>query len=245
MYGKGTKHSLALRSGVAETLALLAARPMKDFPELPGRVNFIVRKLLEGRDWKRWASLSPQLPLLAEAAPDVFIELLKEDLKKPEPAVMELFEPEGDWFNSRHTYSGVIWALEGLAWHRDWLPRVSSLLARIAELDHNAKSGNRAMRTLHEIFQAWYPQTAAPVNDRIGVLEKLLKDHAEVGWRLQIGLLPQRMQTSTPTRRPVWRDWTSEWQEGASNADTGSKFLLWPTYSLKTSDQIQRARWTP
>ena len=68
--------------------------------------------LLEGKSWKHWVSLSSELPLLAEAAPDAFLNALQRDLEKPTPAVTKLFEKGGDsvlFGPSYHT--GVLWAL--------------------------------------------------------------------------------------------------------------------------------------
>ena len=80
---KAPRFSQALRTGLAETLALLGARPdrLGDAAGIRGKVAQIVQKLLDGQGWLRWASLSSQLALLAEAAPEAFLDAAERDLK--------------------------------------------------------------------------------------------------------------------------------------------------------------------
>ena len=64
-------YSQALRTGIAETLALLAARPgrLRDVGDIVGRVEHVVRQLLNDQEWLRWLSLTDQLPLLCGSRP--------------------------------------------------------------------------------------------------------------------------------------------------------------------------------
>jgi transcriptional regulator with XRE-family HTH domain len=214
-------HSQVLRTGLAETLALLCGRPelVPNAPDLRGRVGYVVRRLLDGKDWKRWASLSQQLPLLAEAAPDAFLGAVERDLPRKESAVLKLFEQEGEalFSSSPHTY--LLWALEGLAWDREWLPQVSFILAQLDELAPPGQLANRPMKSLQEIFMPWFPQTTAPVEERVKVLSAITRKSPVAGWRLLLNLLPDRFGTASSIRRPVYRDWALAWIEGATNAE--------------------------
>jgi len=218
---KVPKYSKALRTGLAETLALLGARPggLTDAHDIGGRVEHIVRQLLDGQGWLRWISLSDHLALLAEAGPEAFLEAVDRDLKRAKPAVMELFEQEGilGWPSTQH--AGLLWALEGLAWDRALLPRVSMILAALDELTPRVKSGNSASRSLLEIFMPWLPQTTAPVEERIRVLQKVAQSRPVAGWRLLAGLLPNQQQMSTPIHRPLWRDWALAWSAATPATD--------------------------
>ena len=117
---KVPKHSAALRNGLAETLALLGARSerLSDLHGLRGRVEQIVRILLDRQEWLRWASLSHQLPLLAEAGPEAFLAAVERDLKRSGPALVKVFEQEGDLRLTSKPPTGLLWALEVLAWDR-------------------------------------------------------------------------------------------------------------------------------
>ena len=100
-------------------------------------------------------------------------------------------------------------ALEGLAWDRTLLPQVSMILAALDEMTPRVNSGNSASRSLLEIFMPWLPQTTAPIEERVKVLQMLVRGRPEAGWRLLVGLLPNQQAFSTPTYRPLWRDWCS------------------------------------
>src|SRR5262249_40915780 len=71
-------YSNTIREGMAETLALLGSHPKRLTSCSVGKPESIailtVRRLLEGADWQLWASLKDVVPLLAEAAPDEFLD---------------------------------------------------------------------------------------------------------------------------------------------------------------------------
>ena len=220
--GKVLTCSERLRTGLSETLALLGGMndrvPSSASPG--GRADRIVRKVLGGADWIRWASLSHQLPLLAEAAPEPFLEAVQRDLRGNDPILKKLLEAEGDLFFSSSPHTGLLWALESLAWEASYLNRVTFILARLDELDPpEAKLANRPLNSLREIYLTWYPHTAASVETRIEILDSLKKRHERVWWKLLLKLLPHPMDTSTPTYRPHWRDWAVLVPEGATTGD--------------------------
>jgi len=219
-YKKVPRHSPALRNGLAETLALLGAKPdrLPDLPFIRGIAEHVVRKLLDGQGWLRWASLSYQLPLLAEAGPEAFLNAVERHLKQGETALTKLFEEAGNALFTSNPHTGFLWALEVLAWHRAYISRVSLILAHLNEMLPIGKSGNNPARSLQEIFMPWFPQTAASVEERVKVLRKLVQSHPQPGWRLLMELLPNRQMASTPTSRPSWRDWALSWSRTITNA---------------------------
>jgi transcriptional regulator with XRE-family HTH domain len=219
-------HSRTLRAGIAETLALLGGRSerLAHSTDVPGRVGHIVHRLLHRQSWLRWASLSSELPLVAEASPEVFLKAVEEDFRQKEPALPKLFEQEGkSVLFSSHPYTGLLWALEGVAWDRGLLPQVSYLLARLDEVVEGKNRGNSPMGSLQSVFMPWYPQTTAPVDERVKILSTLTRKYPGTGWRLLQELLPERFRTTSPIRRPAFRDWALMWTEGATNADYGQQ----------------------
>jgi hypothetical protein len=223
---KTPRFSQALRTGLAETLALLGARPdrLGDAAGIRGKVAQIVLKLLDRHGWLRWASLSSQLTLLAEAAPEAFLDAAERDLKRPKPALVQLFGQGGllGWPSSTHV--GLLSALEGMAWERTLLPRVSIILAALDEMTPGVTSGNSAARSLQEIFMPWLPQTTAPIEERVNVLKMLVRERPGAGWRLLVGLLPNQQAFSTATYRPLWRDWALGWTSKVSTASYWQQF---------------------
>lgn len=78
--GKVTKHSLYLRNGLAEMLAMLASYGDRDcrntgIISVQDKVSRWIRQILmENMSGSRWGSLEGQLPLFAEASPEIFLE---------------------------------------------------------------------------------------------------------------------------------------------------------------------------
>src|SRR5205085_1138915 len=110
-------------------------------------------------------------------------------------------------------HTGLLFSLEGLAWERSSLPRVSQLLARLDEAAPPTKLGS-PMRTLTQIFMPWYPQTTAPVEDRVKILQSVSRKHPKAGWRLVRELLPTSHSMVSTNARPSFRNWTLDWSEG-------------------------------
>jgi hypothetical protein len=217
VYGKSLPHSDLLREGLAETLALMGARSeTTSFSTTNSgqeRANAIVRKLLEkaNEDWRLWASLSGVLPLLTEAAPGVFLEAAEKGASGERPVLIELFSEPGPLGSSPHT--GLLWALEALAWDPDHLGYASRLLARLAALDPhpNSRYLSRPLRSLQEIFLLWYPQTKAGSEQRLRVLDAVRRREPQIAWQVICGILPETSGGfSTPTHAPRWRDWAPE-----------------------------------
>ncbi len=217
VYGKVLPHSGLLREGLAETLALMGARgettPFSTAETGQERADVVVRKLLEraNEDWRLWASLSGVLPLLAEAAPGVFLEAVDKGSSGEGSVLVELFSEPGLMGSSPHT--GLLWALENVAWEPGHLGYAARLLARLAALDPHPASRfmSRPHRSLKEIFQLWHPQTKAGLEQRMRVLDAVRRQNPGVAWRLLCSMLPDTTGGfSTPTHSPRWRDWAPE-----------------------------------
>ena len=195
--GKMLRYSSQLREGIADAVALLGVNP-----EWTGRADRIVGSLLSAiTDWKQYASLDDVLPQLAEAAPDVFLDIMK----KKVPCIAGVFSQKDSGLFSASPYTGLLWALETLAWepkHLDWASR---LLAQLAKMNTSVQNG--PIDSLTRIFLPWFPQTSASVETRIKVLEHLCKIEPDVTWCLLLTLLPSATTMAFPTSRPEWRDW--------------------------------------
>ena len=226
LHDKQPNYSGQMRLGIAETLALLGvsseANVIDDEIGPKRRAETTIRKLLRGAGWKRWASLSSLLPILAEASPETFLEAIENDLgsaEQQEPQLPKLLIDEGDPLFSSCTHAGLLWALETLAWQPFLLTRVSLVLARLAQVDPGGRWANRPINSLRAIFLPWLPQTAASAEQRIRVLNVLTRKVPNIGWRLLLDLLPTFQSASSYTRRPYWRDWALNWSQGVSDSE--------------------------
>lgn len=212
--GKIPKHSIYLRGGLAETLALMATLSDQRTSSMkPGQewANSIVRRIFNREtDWQLWASLSPFLPLLAEAAPDVFLETVEHDLSATSPRLIHLFTDAEDNFMQSSSHTGLLWALEVLAWSPEYLGQSSLLLAKLARMDPGGKLTNRPIGSLQRIFLIWHPCTTANLERRLRVLDTIKCREPQVAWDIFTNVLPHAHGIAFPTSKPEYRNWLPE-----------------------------------
>jgi hypothetical protein len=224
VHGKQFAHSDDLRLGLARTLVLVATRDAEsqvtDRISLQARVNRVVRSIVPERaKWQRWASLGRLLPLIAEAAPEALLEAIEADLRSRQPELPELFRQEGRGITGWPEHTGLLWALERLAWSPGLLARVTIALAKLEELDPGGQWANRPRASLRDILFSWMPHTAAPLEQRLEIVELLLRRHPGVGWKLLLDLLPHGSDTITNHPTPEWRFWAEGWKRGVTRGD--------------------------
>nr|WP_314091041.1 hypothetical protein [uncultured Campylobacter sp.] len=220
IYGKQLNYSQNIRKGISQTLALMGSRPKAlnncSCKEALNTVNFIVRTLLDGADWERWASIDCYLPLLAEASPSEFLDAVESSLVDiSNSSFHEIFEQEGSGIEGRNYMSGLLWALERLAWSPDYLSRVAVVLADLASIDPGGSWANRPMRSLVNIFLPWHVQTTVKFDIRKAAIKAVIKNQPKIGWSLLLELLPQGCQVTSGNYRPIWRDFIPlDWKDG-------------------------------
>lgn len=242
LYGKVPKHSHDLRKGLAETLALLGCYPEYLTSVTHGRAEAIarstVRKILEDADWLLWASLNDVLPLFAEAAPNEFLDAVEKALASGPSPFDRVFSEEGRGFSGRNYMTGLLWALETLAWSDAYLAQVVLSLGYLAARDPGGNWANRPGNSLWTILLPWFPQTVAPVSKRLAAVVAMQKELPEVGWKLILNLLPQNQQTSSMTRKPEWRQIIpDDWEEGVTNKEYWEQISGYATLAVELAKQ--------
>ncbi len=227
IHGVELVHSRLLREGVAESLALLGTREKAlssvSQGKAQGAARLVVRRLLDDADWRRWASLNHEIPLLAEAAPTEFLDAVEAAVADPPSSpFIDVFRQEGDagGIVGGNYMTGVLWALETLAWNPDLLARATLLLGDLAAMDPGGSWSNRPRNSLIDIYLPWHVQTLADLSARRAALESLAREHPDVAWRVLMSLLPSQHGVTTGTRKPVWRRYIpSSWKETVTRAD--------------------------
>lgn len=213
IYDKVSAFSSALRSGLAMTLALAGAETsvphgatvsFSDWAS--GVVVQLLRRANADASGQLWQSLSDVLPLLAEAAPEAFLTEVETGIHGSDPLLRMMFTDAEDDIFSSSPHTGLLWALERLAWSSDHAARVAAVLARLAEIDPGGKLSNRPQRSLESMFRPWLPQTSLPLARRMNVLDALDRDHPITSWRLLLALLP-RNETGMFSNAPDVRKW--------------------------------------
>ncbi len=222
--GKVLTHSPSLRKGIAEGLALLGSRP-SDLVNCSQRkaentVFLAIYEIFTDADWVLWGSLNSLLPILAEAAPSEFLDKVENALRLVPCPFDELFSQEGDGITGGNYMTGLLWALEGLAWDEKYLVRVCVILGELASHDLGGKWANRPANSLSTILLPWFPQTIASIEKRKVAVQTLLKECPEIAWKLIISLLPNQHQTSMGSHKPSWRNTIPEdWEKGVTQQE--------------------------
>jgi len=224
IHGKVLPHSGNLREGLAETLALIGSRAASLTNCTQGKADAIavlsVRELFEESDWIRWGSLNSILPTLSEASPDEFL-LAVENASAATPSPFhKLFEQEDAGVFGRNYITGLLWALEGLAWEEAYLSQTTVALAEIASHDPGGNWANRPGNSLTDIFLPWMPHTLASVEKRQAALKTICIEQPEVAWTLLESLLPNQRSTTSGTHKPSWRESIPEgWEKGVAKGE--------------------------
>lgn len=209
IHGKVLKHSSDLRQGMAETLALLGNHGdilQNCYQQKAESVAVLtIREIFEEADWRLWGSLNNLLPTLAEAAPGEFLRTVEKALQETPCPFDKLFAQEGSGISGRNYMTGLLWALEGLAWSEEHLVRVAVILSELASHDPGGNWANRPANSLTTILLPWYPQTLASIDKRIASIKAIRADFPDVAWKVLLSLLPNQHQTSFGTHKPRWR----------------------------------------
>jgi hypothetical protein len=209
IHGKVLKRSQVLRKGIAEGLAILGSQPEACSNCSQGKAKttcvLAVRELLSEADWVLWGSLNNLLPTLAEAAPGEFLDSVEKALHQTPCPFDELFAQEGNGTFGRNYLTGLLWALEVLAWDEQYLVRVCVALGELASHDPGGQWANRPSNSLRTILLPWMPQTLASVEKRKVAVQTILTERPDIAWNLIIQLLPGQRQSSSGSHKPSWR----------------------------------------
>jgi hypothetical protein len=247
LYNKTRDHSGALRTGICETLVILSVHGNNLFEsrlgiDVGGRVAVLIHKLLTPLTLEKLLSHERDLPRYAEAAPDEFLEIIEEDLQRDDPVVFSLLKPvdSGSFFASP-SRTGLLWALECLAWKPQNLLCVSTVLAQLSRPKIDDNWANKPSASLQAIFRSWMPQTAASLEQRGKALVILTRRFPDVGWEICIEQIKPGSRIGHYNYRPRWRSDAS----GAGQVVTRREMydfvrmaldllIAWPTHDEKT-----------
>ncbi|MEX2336450.1 MAG: hypothetical protein WD555_04180, partial [Fulvivirga sp.] len=208
--GKESLYSSWCREGLTQSMVLIGLHGDK----LKFQQNFhaqdwvdaVIKKLLYDSSGDLWASRNREMPLIAEASPTSFFESAYHSLSLDGKPIMDMFIEEDGLISPSSHHAGLLWALEGLAWTEDYVYDASLMLAKLATLDPGGKLSNRPLNSLREIFKPWHYQTLASFDDRMKIIEQIIKREYEIGWELLSSMIPNGSGgTAFPTHKFRWR----------------------------------------
>lgn len=224
IHGKVLPHSGNLREGLAETLALVGSHHASLANCSLGKADCIaalsIREIFDNSDWLRWGSLNSLLPTLSEAHPGEFLSAVENAIAVSPSPLDTLFEQENTGVFGRNYITGLLWALEGIAWDEVHLSRAVVVLAEIASHDPGGNWANRPGNSLTDIFLPWMPHTLASIEKRQVALRTICAEQPEVAWKLLESLLPSKHSTTSGTHKPVWRNiFPEDWEKIVTNVE--------------------------
>ena len=225
--GKPRSHSDLLRSGLAETLILLAIDDQREDGQTTA--NHLVGQVLARLDSTlSWDSNWSLYATLAEASPDSFLARMRKMLRdEPELARWLVGPIAGKPNRRRSKVVQLLWAVAMLAWSPTHLSDAAEVLTQIAALEPKLlREGPTAQDLLSEIFLPWSPSTTAKAANRNAVLKRLIKRFTDTAYPLVLGLLRRSTAHSLP--KPVHRRWLDGSPERPSGPEHYSALVtLW------------------
>ncbi|MEH2182483.1 hypothetical protein [Nostoc sp.] len=242
IHGKVLAHSNSLRNGLAEGLALLGSHSRAltscSFGKAEMIARLTVREILANADWVLWASLNHLLPLLAEAAPGEFLDAVENALSNDTCPFDMIFAQEVSGITGGIYITGLLWALETLAWDAAYLTRVVVILGELTARDPGGNWANRPANSFTTILLPWFPQTCASVAKRQSAVATLLNENPEVAWKVLLTVLPSPHQSSTGSRKPAWREIIpDDWSEGATRQEYWEQITVYTELAVYAAKQ--------
>ena len=211
IYGKVLNYSHSIRKGIAEGLAILGNNPEVcnycSQDKTVETADLAIRTIFNNSDWYLWCSLNRLLPALAEASPDQFLSTVEDALRRTPCPFKQIFGEENNNIITGDNYmTGLLWALEGLAWDENYIVRVCVILGELASHDSGGQWANRPSSSLATILLPWFPQTMASIEKQRVAVQTVIQECPDSGWELLLQLLPSQRQFSGGSYKPVWRN---------------------------------------
>lgn len=219
IYHKNRKHTNRLRENILETLILLAVYGQQLFDiDLQTRISHLMNEILTPLTNRVLESNVDNFSMYAEVAPNELLSIIERDLRLETSSVIALLEPISDTWFQGSSRTGLLWALEKLAWHPDTFARSVYILAKLSEIEIKDNLSNKPINSLKHIFRVYSPDTRASQEQKLEVLQVMMKRFSDVAWRIFVSIINDAYQTF------IVENHQYKWRENAiySEADKSS-----------------------
>ncbi|MBR0238481.1 MAG: hypothetical protein IJQ39_10355 [Thermoguttaceae bacterium] len=197
-------YSKKLCNGIATTVAILSSMKNIFTHVTADRIDYFISRILNiilvNSNINYWANIEDLLPLLAEASPSLYLNILEESLSNEPSPIKELFSNNSIDYNT----DGIIRSLEILAWTPEYFKKACEILAHLASIDNRTAWWRRPINSLRSILMPWHPHTLASISDRIRVLNIICEDYPDFAWEFLPDLLPNSHVSITRTTTPKY-----------------------------------------
>ena len=220
-------YSPQLKEGIADSLAIITIFSDTIAEKLSGSTPSIrIKQLLQtifqkNTDVSFWYSLGECTQLLAEAAPDEFLQAVNNCTKGDNSPIYQLFRLEGDnALGSSWCHTNLLWGLECISWSKEHFTQAVMCLARLSEIDPGGRVSNRPFQSLVDIFLGWINNSSLSHQDRFQILEKVLaRKYPKVAWQLQVKLLHDNTSMTSGVAQPKYQEWVERDDKSVDRAE--------------------------
>nr|WP_302416684.1 serine protease [uncultured Romboutsia sp.] len=169
-------------------------------------VDRLVKQILDTVDsMERWGYMSQFFIELCEASPKAVIDKLEEEIKNP-TGLRELFNNNsGEIIFGSNYYTNILCAVEQLLLYRVYVVRAVQWLFLIDDMDIKYKISNSPKSILKDIFCTWFSITTLNTEEKIGILNRMIKKYKNT-WDLVYNELPGNRNYISNSSRPKYRD---------------------------------------
>jgi plasmid maintenance system antidote protein VapI len=209
IYGKKREISGSLRQAIGDMLVLLAVYGDElikgRLDKIAPRVDRLVERLLLGKPYRNLVALSSDIQSLAEASPSSFLAAIEADLAKTDSQTLLMLRPVSPGGFDSPDRTGLLWALEILAWDQAHYLRVVRILTALSAVPINDNYMNKPENSLESLVSCWHPETCVAIDGRIAALKVIVTESPQVGWRICLAQVAQHHRMATPNSRPTYR----------------------------------------
>lgn len=227
IYDKSNPYSDWIQRGLAGSLILIALYGDRstDINSTQAFSDNVVKAILTAADkWEAWSSVKNEMPLLAEASPEEFLNAIERVLKTNPAIFKELMSKDtsGIFWECRHC--GLIWWLESLVWGPEYFSRGIKALLELSKLDTGTGWNNSASNTLRNIFLPITPQTYTTPHQRLTTFSSIAKKEPSFVWNFSKSYFSSI--TFSEAYRFIWRDaWGNRKALAAENPEDRTLYL--------------------
>lgn len=157
---------------------------------LEAKSQEMVCDVLESADWTRLVSLGELILILGEMSPIAYLRGLEKLVHHMPGEILRLFPKKNASITDQNFVTYLLFSLEQLAWHKDYLVQSISCLSAMEALQYEETNwANTPMNSMVGILNPYITQTAAPLEKLKNAIQTVKVDYADVCWDLCCHLL--------------------------------------------------------